>query len=133
MGRSAQLGPPAYLSLTRRYSGRALSGPWNCLLPPVASLRASLSCRRSPCWLAPCNFLPAGTVLGEYRGFSFASVSTRSWLALGYLIIFAQSSPSRLQLAPRALLPPTLVATHTYVNPIVAVYLAGFSPPKPSP
>ncbi len=34
------------------------------------------------------QLLLAGTVAGEYRGFSFASVSLRSWLALGYLILF---------------------------------------------
>src|SRR5256885_11077774 len=34
------------------------------------------------------QLLLAGTAIGEYRGFSFASVSVRSWLALGYLILF---------------------------------------------
>ncbi len=34
------------------------------------------------------QLLLVGTAAGEYRGFSFASVSLRSWLALGYLILF---------------------------------------------
>src|SRR5713226_4308537 len=34
------------------------------------------------------QLLLVGTAVGEYRGFSFASVSPRSWYALGYLILF---------------------------------------------
>src|SRR6184192_3870467 len=34
------------------------------------------------------QLLLVGTIAGEYRGFSFASVSLRSWLALGYLVVF---------------------------------------------
>src|SRR6266581_6220471 len=34
------------------------------------------------------QLLLAGTVAREYRGFSIASVSSRSWLALAYLIVF---------------------------------------------
>src|SRR4029077_2156777 len=34
------------------------------------------------------QLLLVGTAVGEYRGFSFASVSLRSWIALGYLILF---------------------------------------------
>ena len=69
------------------------------------------------------QLLLAGTIAGEYRGFSFAVVTTRSWLALGYLIFFG---PVVAFTAYNWLLEhysPTLVATHTYVNPIVAVLL----------
>ena len=67
------------------------------------------------------QLLLAGTVLGEYRGFSFASVSTRSWLALGYLIIFGSVVAFTAYNWLLEHYSPTLVATHTYVNPIVAV------------
>ena len=69
------------------------------------------------------QLLLVGTVVGEYRGFSFASVSLRSWLALGYLILFGSvvAFPAYNWLLEHY--SPTLVATHTYVNPIVAVLL----------
>jgi drug/metabolite transporter (DMT)-like permease len=68
------------------------------------------------------ELLLVGTAVGEYRGFSFASVSTRSWLALGYLIIFGSIVAFTAYNWLLEHYSPTLVATHTYVNPIVAVF-----------
>ena len=67
------------------------------------------------------QLLFAGTVLGEYRGFSVASVSTRSWFALAYLIVFGSVVAFTAYNWLLEHYSPTLVATHTYVNPIVAV------------
>jgi drug/metabolite transporter (DMT)-like permease len=67
------------------------------------------------------QLLLVGTALGEYRGFSFASVSMRSWLALGYLILFGSVVAFTAYNWLLEHYSPTLVATHTYVNPIVAV------------
>ena len=67
------------------------------------------------------QLLLVGTALGEYRGFSFASVSVRSWLALGYLIVFGSVVAFTAYNWLLEHYSPTLVATHTYVNPIVAV------------
>jgi drug/metabolite transporter (DMT)-like permease len=67
------------------------------------------------------QLLLAGTAFGEYRGFSFAAVSMRSWLALGYLIIFGSVVAFTAYNWLLEHYSPTLVATHTYVNPIVAV------------
>jgi len=72
------------------------------------------------------QLLLAGTVGGEYRGFSFASVSLRSWLALGYLILFGSVVAFTAYNWLLEHYSPTLVATHTYVNPIVAVLLGWF-------
>ena len=72
------------------------------------------------------QLLLAGTVAGEYRGFSFASVSLRSWLALGYLILFGSVVAFTAYNWLLEHYSPTLVATHTYVNPIVAVLLGWF-------
>jgi drug/metabolite transporter (DMT)-like permease len=72
------------------------------------------------------QLLLAGTVVGEYRGFSFASVSWRSWLALGYLILFGSVVAFTAYNWLLEHYSPTLVATHTYVNPIVAVLLGWF-------
>lgn len=67
------------------------------------------------------QLLLVGTALGEYREFSFASVSVRSWLALGYLILFGSVVAFTAYNWLLEHYSPTLVATHTYVNPIVAV------------
>lgn len=67
------------------------------------------------------QLLLVGTIAGEYRGFSFASVSTRSWLALAYLIVFGSVVAFTAYNWLLEHYSPTLVATHTYVNPIVAV------------
>src|SRR5882724_7949173 len=67
------------------------------------------------------QLLLVGTAFREYRGFSFASVTLRSWLALGYLIIFGSVVAFTAYNWLLEHYSPTLVATHTYVNPIVAV------------
>jgi drug/metabolite transporter (DMT)-like permease len=72
------------------------------------------------------QLLLVGTAAGEYRGFSFASVSLRSWLALGYLILFGSVVAFTAYNWLLEHYSPTLVATHTYVNPIVAVLLGWF-------
>ena len=67
--------------------------------------------------------LVAGTLFGEGRGFSFSQVTTRSWLSLAYLIVFGSVIAFTAYNWLMEHFTPTLVATHTYVNPIVAVLL----------
>ena len=67
--------------------------------------------------------LLVGTIAGEYRGFSFALVSLRSWLSLAYLIVFGSVVAFTAYNWLMEHYSPTLVATHTYINPIVAVLL----------
>jgi drug/metabolite transporter (DMT)-like permease len=67
--------------------------------------------------------LIAGTIFGEWRGFSFARVAHRSWWALAYLIVFGSVITFTAYNWLLEHYSPTLVATHTYVNPIVAVGL----------
>jgi drug/metabolite transporter (DMT)-like permease len=69
------------------------------------------------------QLLLVGTIAGEYRGFSVASVSLRSWFSLGYLIVFGSVVAFTAYNWLLEHYSPTLVATHTYVNPIVAVLL----------
>jgi drug/metabolite transporter (DMT)-like permease len=69
------------------------------------------------------QLLLAGTVLGEYRRLSVASVTMRSWLSLAYLILFGSVVAFTAYNWLLEHYSPTLVATHTYVNPIVAVVL----------
>jgi drug/metabolite transporter (DMT)-like permease len=67
--------------------------------------------------------LTTGTVVGEYRGFHFANVPAKAWLALAYLILFGSVIAFSAYNWLLEHYSPTLVATHTYVNPIVAVLL----------
>jgi drug/metabolite transporter (DMT)-like permease len=67
--------------------------------------------------------LIAGTVTGEWRGFSLSSVSNRSLAALAYLILFGSVVAFTAYNWLLEHYSPTLVATHTYINPIVAVLL----------
>ena len=60
---------------------------------------------------------------GEFSSVHLSAVSTRSWLALGYLIVFGSILAfSAYGIAVRAL-PTATVATYAYVNPVIAVLL----------
>lgn len=60
---------------------------------------------------------------GEFRGLQWGAISLKSILGLGYLIVFGSivAFTAYTWLLQRC--PPTLVATHTYANPVVAVLL----------
>jgi drug/metabolite transporter (DMT)-like permease len=72
------------------------------------------------------QLLLAGTMVQEYRRFSLSTISLRSWLALGYLILFGSVVAFTAYNWLLEHYSPTLVATHTYVNPLVAVLLGWF-------
>jgi drug/metabolite transporter (DMT)-like permease len=67
--------------------------------------------------------LAAAGITGEFHATHWASVSLKSILGLAYLIVFGSiiAFTAYTWLLQRC--PPTLVATHTYANPIVAVFL----------
>ena len=65
-------------------------------------------------------FLTSG-LLREWNGFSFAEVSTRSWLALGYLIVAGSLVGFTAYIFLLGATTPARVGTYAYVNPIVAV------------
>src|SRR5450631_2244580 len=67
--------------------------------------------------------LVAAGVTGEFHATHWASISVKSIFGLGYLITFGSilAFTSYTWLLQRC--PPTLVATHTYANPVVAVFL----------
>jgi drug/metabolite transporter (DMT)-like permease len=67
--------------------------------------------------------LLTGTIAGEWRGFSLSSVTPRSWIALAYLILFGSVITFTAYNWLLEHFSPTFVATHTYINPIVAVLL----------
>jgi drug/metabolite transporter (DMT)-like permease len=67
--------------------------------------------------------LTAAGVTGEFHGLHWSAISIRSICGLGYLVVFGSivAFTSYTWLLQRC--PPTLVATHTYANPMVAVLL----------
>jgi drug/metabolite transporter (DMT)-like permease len=67
--------------------------------------------------------LLAGTVTGEAAELNLALVSVRSLLALGYLAIAGSLVAYSAYFWLLDRFPPTLIATHTYVNPLVALVL----------
>jgi len=67
--------------------------------------------------------LTIATVAGEWRGFSLAAVAPRSWLSLGYMVVFGSIITFTSYIWLLEHFSPTLVATHTYINPIIAVLL----------
>lgn len=67
--------------------------------------------------------LLAGAGLGEFDGFDIAAVSSRSWLAFSYLLLVGSlvGFTSYVYLLRHCV--PSLVSSHAYVNPVVAVIL----------
>jgi drug/metabolite transporter (DMT)-like permease len=67
--------------------------------------------------------LIAAGLTGEFGQVHWAGISLKSWLGLAYLIVFGSvvAFTAYTWLLQRC--PPALVATHTYVNPVVAVLL----------
>jgi drug/metabolite transporter (DMT)-like permease len=78
------------------------------------------------------QLLSAGAVLvvlsalaGELRGFSFAGVTVTSWAAFAYLVAFGSVVTFGAYVWLIGRVHASHLATHTYVNPIVAVALGG--------
>jgi drug/metabolite transporter (DMT)-like permease len=67
--------------------------------------------------------LTTGTIAGEAKRFSIAQITPKSWYALAYLIMFGSVVAFTAYNWLLEHYSPTLVATHTYVNPLVAVLL----------
>lgn len=67
--------------------------------------------------------LLAGTVAGEAKGFTLSQVTPKAGLALAYLILFGSVIAFTAYNWLLEHYSPTLVATHTFVNPVVAVLL----------
>jgi drug/metabolite transporter (DMT)-like permease len=67
--------------------------------------------------------LIAAAFHGDYRGFDPSVISTQSWIALGYLVIFGSliGYTAYIWLLKNA--EPSVVSTYAFVNPIVAVFL----------
>ncbi|MGW0030651.1 EamA family transporter [Streptomyces sp. NPDC003314] len=64
-----------------------------------------------------------GLFRGEHHGLDLAEVSTRSWTALAYLVVFGSLVAFTAYAWLLQAAPISLVATYAYVNPVVAVAL----------
>jgi drug/metabolite transporter (DMT)-like permease len=82
----------------------------------LARTAVPLVCGAALVWIA-------AFATGEFHRFHWASISLRSIGGLVYLIVFGSiiAFTAYMWLLQRC--PPTLVATHTYANPVVAVLL----------
>jgi drug/metabolite transporter (DMT)-like permease len=97
-------------------------------LGTIMTRRATLP--SSPALASGMELLCGGTALlvlsaatGEFGSLHLAQISARSWLALGYLVVFGSIIAfSAYGIAVRAL-PTPIVATYAYVNPVIAVLL----------
>jgi drug/metabolite transporter (DMT)-like permease len=67
--------------------------------------------------------LLASGLVREWSGFSLAAVSTRSWLALAYLIVAGSLLGFTAYIFLLGATTPARVSTYAYVNPLVAVFL----------
>jgi drug/metabolite transporter (DMT)-like permease len=60
---------------------------------------------------------------GEIRAFHFAAITTRSWLALGYLIVFGSMIGFSSYIYILKNSTAARVSTYAFVNPVVALFL----------
>jgi drug/metabolite transporter (DMT)-like permease len=87
-------------------------------LPPNALARAGM-----PEIVGAAILLLIAALTGEFSGFHVAAVSTRSALSLLYLITFGSIITFTAYTWLLDHVSPTLVSTHTYANPVIAVLL----------
>jgi drug/metabolite transporter (DMT)-like permease len=64
-----------------------------------------------------------GTLTGEWHALVLADITTRSWLALLYLVLFGSMAGFTAYAWLLRSAPVSLVATYAYVNPLVAILL----------
>src|SRR5437762_2148112 len=67
--------------------------------------------------------LLAGLLTGEFRNFHFTAVSSRSWVALAYLIVFGSGIGLSAYIYILQKSTAARVATYAFVNPVVALFL----------
>jgi drug/metabolite transporter (DMT)-like permease len=93
-------------------------------------LARRVSAPASPALASAMQMLTGGGVLlvlaaatGEFGSLRVSAVSGRSWLALGYLVVFGSIVAFSAYVVAVRMLPTPTVATYAYVNPVIAVLL----------
>lgn len=64
-----------------------------------------------------------GIFTGDFTRFDWSAISTDSWVALAYLILVGSLIGFSTFVWLMKNVPPAIVSTHAYVNPLVAVFL----------
>lgn len=111
------LGIAAVLAGSLSWSAGVVISP-KLKLPEDALARTAL-----PVVCGAAMLLITAGVTGEFHSLHWSAVSLKSMLGLAYLIVFGSvvAFTAYTWLLQRC--PPTVVATHTYANPVVAVLL----------
>jgi drug/metabolite transporter (DMT)-like permease len=117
MTTSSLLGLAAVLLASASWAAGVVISP-RVRLPADALARTAI-----PLLCGAVMLLIAAAVSGEIQRTHWSAISLRSVLGLGYLIIFGSvvAFTAYMWLLQRC--PPTLVATHAYANPVVAILL----------
>jgi drug/metabolite transporter (DMT)-like permease len=68
-------------------------------------------------------FFPLGLIFNEQQNFAFSHITTKSLLALAYLILMGSIVAYMAYMWLLSVKPASLVGTYAYVNPVVAVFL----------
>ncbi|MCW5891488.1 MAG: EamA family transporter [bacterium] len=87
-------------------------------LPPRAALATGMEMLAGGALL-----LVVGVLAGEPLRMDLAAASTRSWLALGYLVVFGSLLAFSCYVWLLGHAPTSLIGTYAFVNPVVAVLL----------
>ena len=92
-----------------------------CVAPRLRLPRDPVGRTAVPLVCGAVMLLLTATVSGEFSAMHWTAVSLRSWLGLAYLITFGSVIAFTAYTWLLQHCSPTLVATHTFVNPLVAV------------
>jgi len=122
-------------SLAGSISPAQVTGLLLLLVSPIAWCGGSLfskkrgnngPARLNTAWqmvIAGLAFVLASLFRGEYHGFQFNTVPMQAWMALAYLIVFGSIGAFTAYVWLLSVKPATIVSTHSYVNPVIAVLL----------
>jgi len=117
MRSSSLLGLAAVLLASISWAAGVIVSP-RLRLPADALARTAI-----PLVCGALMLLIAAGVSGEFHRAQWSAISLRSIFGLGYLIVFGSVVAFTAYTWLLQQCPPTLVATHTYANPVVAVLL----------
>jgi drug/metabolite transporter (DMT)-like permease len=92
-----------------------------CLSPRLRLPGSALGRSALPVLCGGVMLILAAGVTGEFQALRWQTVSLKSMLGLAYLIVFGSILAFVAYTWLLQRVPPTLVATHSYVNPLVAV------------
>ncbi len=92
-----------------------------CVSPKLRLPRDPVGRTAVPLVCGAVMLLLAAGVSGEFSAVQWGAVSAKSWLGLAYLISFGSVIAFTAYVWLLQHCSPTLVATHTFVNPLVAV------------